>query len=102
MVSTEIGPLQLIFGIFMTIIEYYYITIPVVALILSLTIKSSKVKISLLSLNIVIGLYFMITADNYAGGGGYGDAVAMLYGIVLLLVSLIQGIIIFIQIKKEK
>jgi len=71
-------------------------------LILSLAIKNSKVKISLLSLNVVIGLYFMITADNYAGGGGYGDAVAMLYGIILLLVSLIQGIIIFIQIKKKK
>lgn len=100
--STLISPLDPIFGIFMMAIEYFYITIPVVALILSFIIKSSKVKISLLSLNVIIGLYLMITADNYAGGGGFGDVVVALYGIILLFISSIQGIFIFIQIKRNK
>lgn len=44
----------------------------------------------------------MITADNYAGGGGFGDVVVALYGIILLFISSIQGIFIFIQIKRNK
>lgn len=81
--------------------NYYWFT-PILLIIISFIVKHKKLKIGAVIFNIMFGLYWILTAENYSGGGGFGDLAAVLLGIIIILLALIQGIVVNVQIKRAK
>lgn len=66
----------------------------------SLFSKKSKIKYSVLLVNIATAILLYFLSPMFAGGGGFGDLSVTLTAILILLISLIEYIIIAIQLKK--
>lgn len=80
--------------------NYYWVT-PILLMIISFIVKHKIIKIGAVLFHFVFGLYWILTAENYRGGGGYGDLAAALLGIIIIFLALIQGIIVYVQIKRR-